>query len=98
MSIAADVCKQIRDKGFRGVAAKRFNESARRMKEGYVFFGEECTLAQYGDGSLAVFYPDGGEHQVAVIRRKVDQAKAAAFLDDEALGVGVDGVYLDWPV
>ena len=81
MSIAAKVCKDIRETGFSGAAAARFFNT-HIIKTGYELAGEPCAVAQYADGSIAAYFPGRADKEARVLRASEKQA-AQAYLKRE---------------
>ena len=77
---------------YRPAVVARFYDQAQRVVWGYELDGDQCILAQYWDGSIAVYYPDRLTRSVRVLQgHRADAARQ--YMRSIPKG---GGVILDW--
>ena len=82
-STAAELCRLIRDYGYPGMSIGQYVSLARAWRDGYELGGRVWQVAQYADGSIAVYCLADADARVLV--RGDERRAAIAYLYADAL-------------
>ena len=80
---AAELCRLIRDYGYQGMSIEQYVSHARAWRDGYELDGRVWRVAQYADGSIAVYCLDDADGRV--LERGDERRAAIAYLYADAL-------------